>query len=477
MRQTKLILFNIFFISLISFAIFYVLLRNRSFEFDEKSNPHFSLFIEPDQYNAELNSPALLFINPASNEEELEPPAVFSRNPELVETGWNPPPSTFFIELDQYSAELNSPVLLFINPASNEEKLEPPAVFSRNPEPVETGWNPPPPTFFIEPIVINPPSAPPTPETRHRSSYFDKVEGISFWGSLIYWRPRQSFMDIALKTEHCCEFECPTDVGGASWKHAERIEIHPEYKPGFKIGFELARRNWGIFADYTYFDFDSSRSVSVSKNGFLFGRWIQPGVVIDNSSTHLKAKWELRMNVLNFEAGRKCYFGRRLMLKPHFGLAGAEIDQELKARFLLVSPVNKLKMLHKSDSWGVGPRVGVNMDWRLFRGFGIVGTVAADLLYTHYDLHLRARSPTDPTVFAGISSHLDTLRGELEFYLGLNSHFRVSRRTFLNLEVGYDSQIWWNQNMMRWNNDAGWTASPEGNLYLEGLRLTLKLDF
>jgi hypothetical protein len=324
---------------------------------------------------------------------------------------------------------------------------------------------------IIEPIAV------PVQPTHHHSSYFDKLEGISFWGSLLYWRPRQSFMDIALRSKHCCHYLCPNTAGGASWKHAKRIEIEPDYELGYKIGFELAPINWGLFADYTSFEFDKTHSVSSFEKGFLFGRWIQPGVVINNSATHIKANWWMRMNVLNFEAERKCYFGRRLMLKPHFGIATAWIDQRLKARFLLNMPENELKMRHESDSWGIGPRVGGDLDLRLFRGFGIVGTAAADLLYTHYDLDLKARSPNNRTLFSGISSDLDVLRAELELYLGINTHFRVARRTFLNLELGYDFQIWWNQNMMRWNNDAGWTSSPEGNLYLEGLRFTLKLDF
>jgi hypothetical protein len=284
-------------------------------------------------------------------------------------------------------------------------------------------------------------------------------------------------MDIALKSDQCCEFVCPNSAGGASWKQAKRIEINPDYQPGFKVGFEMALANWGWFADFTYFDFADMRSVSSSEEGFLFSRWILPGVVLNNSSSHIKAKWSLRMEVLNVEAERKFYVGRRLMLKPHFGIAAAWIDQRFKGRFLLNIPVNELKMRHESDSWGIGPRVGVDMDWRIFRGFGLVGTAATDLLYTHYDLDLKASSPNNPTLFSGISSDLDTLRAELELYLGINTCFKVSRKTILNLQLGYDFQIWWNQNMMRWNNDTGWTASPEGNLYLDGLRLTLKLDF
>ena len=316
------------------------------------------------------------------------------------------------------------------------------------------------------------------PPRKQSGSYFDKSKRASLWGSFLYWRPSQGFMDIAMKTTGSGEFIAINNAGGTSWKHAKRIELNPYYQPGFQIGFALApTKNWEVFAEYTKFNFDAARSISSPSNGFLFGRWIQPGVVLNNNSTYIKAKWIVSMDILNVEAGRNCYLGRRVNLKPHFGLATAWIDQEFKGRYLLNVPVNELKMRHESDSWGIGPRAGVDVDWRLFRGFGMMGTVAVDLLYTHYDLHLRARSPNNSALFAAISSELDLLRAELEFYLGFNTRFRVAGKTYLNLDLGYNFQIWWNQNMMRWNNDAGWTSSPEGNLYLDGLRLALKLDF
>lgn len=378
---------------------------------------------------------------------------------------------TYFQVQDLFEAEMEPPISSLIETEEEVLKIIEIPTAGETPIAIET------PIAVEAPIFIQVPEVNTPPPPRQYDSYFKQSQGFSFWGSLLYWRPRQSFMDIALKTEECCVFVCPNTAGGASWEHAERIEIHPDYQPGFQVGFEIALNNWGLFSDLTYFDFEDTRSISSPDEGFLFARWIQPGVVINNSASHIKAKWSMRMEVLNVEAGRKCYFGRRLMLKPHFGIAAAWIDQRLKGRFLLDMPVNELNMFHESDSWGIGPRVGVDMDWRLFRGFGIVGTAATDLLYTHYDLDLKAKSSNNPTLFSGISSDLTALRAELELYLGINTSFKVSPKTFLDLQIGYDFQVWWNQNMMRWNNDAGWTSSPEGNLYLDGLRFTLKLDF
>ncbi len=296
---------------------------------------------------------------------------------------------------------------------------------------------------------------------------------FSIWGSFIYWQPRQSFMDIALES---ASPELINDCYGESWEGGKRVQLTPDYHPGFKVGMEFGHAYWKAFADYTRFRFENRRSIHVHDEGFVFARWIQPGVVINNSVNRLKVKWAFNMNVLNVELGKRCDLDR-FIFKPHFGLATAWIDQRFKGRFSLISPVNFLKAFNTSDSWGIGPRTGVDIDLKLASYLSIIGNVAADLLYTHYNLDLHQHSPTDSTLFVTVSDHIQELRAELEMYLGFNCHFPLSSQSHLNLQIGYDFQIWWNQNMIRWHNDSGWTSAPEGNLYLQGLRFTLGFDF
>jgi hypothetical protein len=280
-------------------------------------------------------------------------------------------------------------------------------------------------------------------------------------------------MDVALVS--CCPAEI-NDSCGMSWKDAKRIFIEPDYEPGFKIGVEFTHKKWGTFFDFTSYEMQSSLSRNAPENGFLFARWIQPGVVTDNSVNHLDASWKLRMNVFNAGMGKRSHWGKHLILKPHFGVGVAQIDQSFKGHFSLIES-SLLKVINTSDSLGVGPRAGVIWDWRWVRRFGFVGNVSAGILYTWYDLDLDQWAPRDSTIFIDTSDHIEALRVEFEMYAGLDYRFLISRKVHMHCTFGYDFQVWWNQNMIRWNNDTTFVSSPEGNLYFQGFRFSLGMDF
>jgi hypothetical protein len=312
------------------------------------------------------------------------------------------------------------------------------------------------------------------PNTCPLVRYGCEKDYFSLWGSLIYWQPRQAYMDVAL--ESCCP-DVINNCCGSSWNGSKRVSMEPGYKPGFKVGAAFTHKDWGSFLDFTFYEFKDSLSRTVHKDGFLFARWIQPGIVTDNAVNHLHTSWKLRMYTWNAGMGKKFPWGRHLNLQPHFGVSVAHIDQSFKGNFSLIDPINLLKVFNKSDSWGVGPRAGVAWDWKWTRRWGIVGNVAAELLYTHYDLDLHQWSPTDSTLFIRISDDIEALRAEFEMYAGLDYRFLISKHAQMHFIAGYDFQLWWNQNMIRWNNDTSYQAIPEGNLYLQGFRFTLGIDF
>jgi hypothetical protein len=315
------------------------------------------------------------------------------------------------------------------------------------------------------------------PEKTPRDSCATNVLSTRFslWGSFIYWRPSQSFMDVALQSRH------PNLINnncGLSMTGAKRVAMHPDYRPGFKVGAEYAPgASWGLSADYTFLRFKKHLSRSVHENGFLFARWIQPTLITNNAVSNLSTEWRLNFDVLNVSLAKRFMSGHRFTWKPYFGISSAWIDQRLKGHFALTTPSDVLNGFNKSNSFGIGPRAGIEWDWRMVHHLSIVGNVASAILCTWYDLKLRFRSPNNPTLHTELSDHLDPLRVQLEMYAGLNYGFCISSRTRLNLQAGYDFQVWWNQNMIRWNNDTTFTAIPEGNLYFRGWRFTLGFDF
>lgn len=299
---------------------------------------------------------------------------------------------------------------------------------------------------------------------------------FSIWGGLVYWHAWQSNMEIALKAP----FAINNASCGVSWKHGKMVEIKSDFKPGFTLGlgYGFCYDNWDVFAEYTRYHTKHSKSLSLHPGGFLYARWIQPNLISNNLATHIKAHWTLEMDVLNAELERRFYVGRKFIWTPHFGLAAVWIDQKFHGKFSLVSPIPFLLHVHDaSDSWAIGPRFGIEGDWYLGCGFSLVGDVGADLLVTKYDLDLKQRSKNQPSIFMHSSDKFHTIRPELDMFLGLSfERYACDRRIHTKLTIGYDFQVWWDQNMIRWYNDSTFITAPQGNLYLQGFQILLRVD-
>jgi len=304
---------------------------------------------------------------------------------------------------------------------------------------------------------------------------------ISLWGSFIYWQICQDFMDVGLKANgFIINDEC-----GTSFKHGRRVINTPSSRPGFMLEADYHGCNdWDLFLGYTHYDFNHHKSARAPAGGFLFGRWIQPHLVADNSVSKLMTRWDFELNVADIGIKKWCSCAPQFILWPFFGVEIAWIEQKFKGCFSLLSPPNQLKVCNKSDAWGIGPKIGVDWKWCFAPCFSFVGDIATTIFLMHYDLHLKQHSPTDSTIFLSESNDLKACRPELEMYLGLNYEIRLPRCSHLrinsgrlNLQIGYDIQVWWGQNMMRWFNDSTFIATPQGNFCLRGLRLSGGLDF
>lgn len=299
---------------------------------------------------------------------------------------------------------------------------------------------------------------------------------FSVWISFLYWQPKQDFMDVAFKSPEAIR----NVVCGTSWSDGKLVEMNSHYTPGFTVGGVYAlpcHDDWDLTFEYTRFHTDNSIDLVAPSDGFLYARWIQPNLISNNNAISIHDKWQLDLDLLSFEIGRRFYLGCQLTAKPYVGLAVVWLDQKFKGRMLLTTPTEfRLHVSDRSDSWGIGPRMGIEGNWYLTKSLSIVGNIAFDIFYTRYHLKLREESPNVPDVFMSSANRFNTLRPELDMYLGL-SYEHVRSCSGFHVEIGYDFQIWWNQNMIRWFDDITYISTPQGNLYFQGLRATVGFDF
>lgn len=199
-----------------------------------------------------------------------------------------------------------------------------------------------------------------------------------------------------------------------------------------------------------------------------------------DASSILTARWKLHFDMFDLNISRPYYQGRALTVTPYGGLRFAWIKQLLNVRFESeFFPGLVFGHNNRSKNWGVGANMGLMAHWLIGAGFRFEGRTGASLLYTQFKAKHREKNTSNAV--DGSIDNLDTLRPIAEAGLGLGwgSYFAGSTMHF-DISARYDYMILWGQNIMR--NLAGMLdntsrSNPIGDLHLQGLTLTARMDF
>jgi hypothetical protein len=99
------------------------------------------------------------------------------------------------------------------------------------------------------------------------------------------------------------------------------------------------------------------------------------------------------MDLLDLEIGHKYFVSSCFVLRPHLGLRGARIDQgyrtESFANRIAFNDVFTSSSRSTCDFLGIGPRLGVDAEWRVGCGLSIFGQAAASIVFGKNQRHAR----------------------------------------------------------------------------------------
>ncbi len=201
--------------------------------------------------------------------------------------------------------------------------------------------------------------------------------------------------------------------------------------------------------------------------------------VAANNSTEIRIKWKLDHNIFDLELGRGSYNGTKLTIAPHWGIRSGWIDQNLHATDVGTST---LIAEHSSDSWLLGLRTGMYTNWFFVKKFRAIGNAAVSVYYQKFDqIRLHGKNETTPTALNKIITYKQGfLNSSIELLLGVAWGTSFSNNDwYFDLSAAYETQIFFNQNMMRYVEEVGSGSSftKPGNLMLHGLNLTARFDF
>ena len=326
----------------------------------------------------------------------------------------------------------------------------------------------------------------PTPVLNAAYNYPARIQTRCPWDffadlSFIYWQPIEDNLELGLANTG----NLSTGVNG------NFINMDFDFKPGFKLGLggNFDHDNWDLRFEYTWFHNTNSQSANAPEGGNILAMVGSPQQVIANGLyDSANQSWRLKLDVIDLELGRWCYVGTKLVCHPTFGARVDWIRQNLSTEYnvaaVLGGPAADVATVsQKSSSWAIGPKVGFDANWNIGAGFRFFGNTEADLLFTKYtslsfsESHTAAAATpfiTNQDRVYAVKPHFD-----LELGFGWGTYIDCNN-WYMDFALGYEFQVFFDQNMFRHFNDDIMRANsqlPNGNLYLQGLTASFRLDF
>lgn len=188
------------------------------------------------------------------------------------------------------------------------------------------------------------------------------------------------------------------------------------------------------------------------------------------------SRWKVNINEYAFDIEYYGYGNNCVLFRPYIGVFGAGIDQTQR---VVYSGVNSGKTLveqdvvvtRKNNFWGVGPRLGLGINWNFCNDFNLISNVNAAYLVGKFDTKNHFLAPVEISNFASIEEKIWRARPMVGGLIGLEWRESNCDSFALTFSISYEFQYWWQQ----WNscssilNDLFAGEGRWGDLSLHGL--------
>jgi hypothetical protein len=301
--------------------------------------------------------------------------------------------------------------------------------------------------------------------------------------SFIYWQPLQDNMEIAISTNGTSSTFGTTAAPVAN----TLVNLNPSFEPGFQVGLGMNFDwdNWDSYLRYTWFHNTNTRGAS----GSLYPTQGHPNLTYNATAAATlfntaSGRWNLKMDLLDWQLARSYYVGTKLTFRPYFGVRAGWIREKFKNTYTRTDATAITVVSSNSfTNWGIGPEAGMTANYLFDYGLRMFGDLMGDVLYTRYRTSTTgsATGGASPQTYSFKQSGLSTLRAHtlIDLGFGWGTYFDNNNWHF-DMAASYGFQVFWSQNMLRKYVDDvmdGANANPNGDLMVQGLNITLRLDF
>jgi len=231
---------------------------------------------------------------------------------------------------------------------------------------------------------------------------------------------------------------------------------------------------------------DSNDLTNVNNQQGMFPIWsLSKDIIAGDYVSEAYMKGKLTFDLFDLDFGYPVCFYENLTINPYVGLRGAWIRQSGCVNYVggifLIGiidggiPLNGTDYIHlRNDFWGVGPRVGFDLDYCLGNGFSFYGNAAASGLLGVFDIHQNEIYLN--SVRSCYSKHNTRFRCILDFAAGVAWNTCLCCGKYgLCLRLGWEYHIFFDQ--MQLKQDAFHLVPKDRDLSVQGVSASACFQF
>lgn len=225
------------------------------------------------------------------------------------------------------------------------------------------------------------------------------------------------------------------------------------WSPGLRVGIQYSPQNFFDTKLYwTHFSTKTNDSITAPSGQVLLPEFFN-GFTSSYLYNAAQLNWRLEMNTIDAEISHLFYPLDSFTLRPSVGVKGGTINQTIHSSWqmqFLGDQVYSATENLKNDFFGLGPSLGLDSLWNLYKGIHIRSDFKTALLWGHWHVQDTYHRPgslfiiipiPEATIHSNTSNSLGTFMAS--YFLGLEWTFQA--KTSVTLKVGYEMQFWSNQ--------------------------------
>jgi|GEM_PF-6920140 len=297
----------------------------------------------------------------------------------------------------------------------------------------------------------------------------DKGARVYLIGDFLYWIANQEGLDLAYKAK---------GVPGQLPLNAVKIKsFDREYNPGFRVGlgYRLPHDRWEARAYVTQFRTTNHLQQTADSTEFIAPNFGQLDSTFLSFSRD-EGNWHVKYTLFDVELARSFAASKSMAISPFLGARSAWIHQSTHLKF---SGAHMLELKSKNHYSAEGVRLGTDLSFFLMKYVCFFGQASASLFTGRFEEETDVELDREKLFSGKTKPHRLSVSCDLR--AGAEGTIPLYRKeAFLTFGLTYDMAMWFFQSPLLGFLSAPNTVqiqNPEGNLTLQGVSLSTRLDF